>query len=69
MDMTYLFTALVWSSIGLGFFLYGKKQQKFIPLIGGLCLMGMSYLIRTPLNLSLGSLAVIAAIYFTRNMG
>ena len=68
MTSTYLFTALLWGSIGLGFAAYGKKQKKAIPLTGGILLMSVSYFIRTPLNLSIVSLAIIAGIYFIQKM-
>ena len=66
MDYTYLFAALLWGSVGLGFFIYGKKQRSMIPLIGGILLMAVSYAFRTPLSLSLVSLAIIAGVYVMR---
>ena len=68
MDATYLFAALVWSSVGFGFFVYGKKQGKLVPLVGGLLLMGITYAIRTPLTLSFAGLGIIGAMYFLRNV-
>lgn len=66
MDYTYLFAALLWGSIGMGFFIYGKKQKSLYPLIGGILLMGISYVIRTALYLSLASMAIIGGIYVMR---
>jgi len=63
MDTGYLFAALVWGSIGMGFFIYGKKKKRIVPLVGGIVLMGISYLIKTPLSLSCVSLVLIAGIY------
>ena len=40
-----LFTDLIFSSIGLGYFIYGKKSTDFNFLIFGIILMGYSYLI------------------------
>ncbi|MFC1486034.1 hypothetical protein ACFL55_03300, partial [Candidatus Latescibacterota bacterium] len=68
MTSSYIFTALLWSSIGFGFFIYGKKQKAIIPLVGGILLMGISYAVRTPLNLSLVSAAIIAGIVVARKM-
>ena len=68
MDATYLFAALVWSSVGFGFFVYGKKQRKLIPLIGGLLLMGITYAIRIPLTLSFAGLVIIGTMYLLRNI-
>ena len=66
MDFTYLFAALLWGSIGLGFFIYGKKQKSMIPLVGGVLLMAVCYVVRTTLILSLASMAIIAGMYVMR---
>ncbi len=47
-----LFASLVVSSVGLGFFLYGKKQARFPQLLTGLALMGLPYFVTTPLAMS-----------------
>lgn len=63
MDSSYIFAAFFWGTVGFGFFIFGKKQKSIVPLIGGILLMGISYVIRTALNLSLISIAIIVAIY------
>ena len=68
MDAGYLFAALVWGSVGLGFTIYGKKQQAIIPLIGGILLIGLTYIIRTGMMLSLVSIVIIAAIIGLKNL-
>lgn len=45
MTGTYLFLGLVFSSIGLGYFIYGKKQALFMPLICGVLLMVYPYFV------------------------
>lgn len=42
---TYLILSLIFSSIGLGFFLYGKKAKKRVPLLCGIVLMFYSYFV------------------------
>ena len=51
MDSTSLFLGLIFGSIGMGFFIYGKKQKKGIPLISGLVLCGIPYFISNTLLL------------------
>lgn len=68
MEPGYLFAALLWGSIGLGFFIYGKKRKSPVHLIGGILLMGITYIVRTAGYLSLVSIAIIAGIYVTRKM-
>ena len=38
-DTSYLLISLVFSSIGLGYFIYGKKQKHTIAYYSGLCLI------------------------------
>jgi hypothetical protein len=57
-----LFASLIWGSFGLGFAIYGKKQRSTAPWVGGLLLMGMSYLISSALYMSLVGVALVAGI-------
>jgi hypothetical protein len=61
----YLVVSLIWSSVGLGFFIYGKKQQLLIPLFGGLILIGVSYFIESALYMSFAAVA----IYWLKKQG
>jgi hypothetical protein len=57
-----LFASLIWGSIGMGFAIYGKKQQATAPLLGGVILMALSYFIGSALYMSLAGGAVVAGI-------
>jgi hypothetical protein len=61
---SYLFAALIWGSIGMGFAIYGKKQRALAPLLGGILLMGISYLISSALLMSLVGVALVVGILF-----
>ena len=41
----WLFLSLALSSVGLGLFLYGKKQARIPQLIGGILLMGYPFFV------------------------
>lgn len=43
MDTTALLWGLLFSSIGLGYFMYGRKQHRPMPLLCGLSLMIYPY--------------------------
>ena len=60
----YLFAALIWGSIGMGFAIYGKKQKALAALVGGIVLIGITYLISSPLYMSLVGVAIVAAMRF-----
>jgi len=65
-----LFASLIWGSIGMGFAIYGKKQRSAVPLVGGILLMGISYLIASALWMSLVGAALIAGIVWVgRHVG
>ena len=66
MSMSSLLWGLLFGSAGLGFFLYGKKQQAVVPLLCGLALMVFPYFVsNTILLVTIG--AVLTALpYFVR---
>ena len=57
-----LFASLIWGSIGLGFAIYGKRQKAMAPLVGGILLMAISYLIGSALTMSLVGVVLVAGI-------
>jgi hypothetical protein len=57
---------LLFGSIGLGYFIYGKKQKAAVPLVCGLALMLFPYFVSN-IMLLVGIGALLAAIpYFLR---
>ncbi|WP_151779032.1 amino acid transport protein [Acinetobacter bereziniae] len=52
MNSTTLFFGLIFSSIGLGYFIYGKKQKMIVPFICGIALMIFPYFIENNLLIS-----------------
>ena len=68
-DTSFLFASLVWGSVGLGYFIYGKKQQSLSPMIGGIVMMIVSYLIGSALWMSLVCLGILGAVYFFMKRG
>lgn len=45
MNPAILLWGVVFSSIGLGFFIYGKRQQRLVSLLCGLALMIFPYFV------------------------
>ena len=61
-----LLWGLLFGSIGLGFFIYGRKQHAVVPLICGLALMVFPYFVsNTMLLVGIGAV-LIAIPYFLR---
>ena len=55
---------VLFSSVGLGFFLYGKKQKAVVPLVCGLLLMVLPYFVSNVMLLVAASVALIVAPYY-----
>jgi len=66
MSMSSLLWGLLFGSIGLGFFLYGKKQQVIVPLFCGLALMIFPYFVSNTFLLVAIGAALTALPYFVR---
>ncbi len=60
---SFLFASLVWGSIGLGYFIYGKKQQSISAMAGGILMMVAAYFVGSVLAMSLVSLLIIVGVY------
>ena len=66
LSMSSLLWGLLFGSAGLGFFLYGKKQQAVVPLFCGLALMIFPYFVSNTILLVAIGAALIALPYFIR---
>ena len=64
-----LVASLIWGAVGMGFFVYGKKQQSMVPLFGGLLIIGISYFIDSALTMSLAAIALLAGVYWLKKQG
>ncbi|WP_228488422.1 hypothetical protein [Caenimonas koreensis] len=62
--------AILWSvlfgSIGLGYFMYGRKQKATVPLVCGLLLMVYPYVIANTIALVVIGVVLSAVPYFVR---
>ncbi|MFK4048567.1 amino acid transport protein [Acinetobacter venetianus] len=66
MNATQLFLGVIFSSIGLGYFLYGKKQKMTVPLVCGLVLMLFTYFIDNTIIISVIGIVLSILPYFLR---
>jgi hypothetical protein len=57
---------LLFGSIGLGFFIYGRKQRAVVPLFCGLALMIFPYFISNAILLVAIGVGLIAIPYFLK---
>ena len=66
MNTAQLIWGVVFGSIGLGYFVYGKKQRATVPLLCGLALMTFPYFISNTILLVLVGTVLSAVPYFVR---
>jgi predicted membrane protein len=66
MNTSLLLWSLLFSSIGLGFFVYGKKQKAVVPLFCGLGLMIYPYFVSSTLLLVAIGVVLSVLPYFVR---
>jgi len=66
MDTASIFWGLLFGSIGAGFFIYGKKQGKPVPLLCGIALAVLPYFVSNLLGLVTVGIVLCAIPYFYR---
>ncbi len=66
MNASQLLLGVLFSSIGLGYFIYGKTQKVIIPFICGLILMIFPYFIENTWIIFLVGSVLVGIPYFIR---
>jgi predicted membrane protein len=61
-----LIWGMVFGSVGLGFFIYGKKQKAAVPLLVGIALFIFPYFMSDVYLLVLTGTALVVTPYFVR---
>jgi hypothetical protein len=61
-----LIWGVIFGSIGLGFFVYGKKQKAIIPLLSGIGLMVVPYFISNMYILILSGIVLVVLPYIIK---
>jgi hypothetical protein len=61
-----LMWGMIFGSIGLGFFIYGKKQRAVVPLLSGMALMVFPYFVSNIYVLIAVGIVLMALPYFIR---
>lgn len=61
-----LFWGILLGSIGVGYFIYGKRQQMMVALLAGVALMVLPWFIASTLWLLVAGVVVMAVPWFVR---
>jgi hypothetical protein len=62
-NSNFLFASLLWGSVGFGYWIYGKKQREMMPMVGGVAMISVSYLVNSWLLMTLLCLAMMVAVF------
>ena len=68
-DPNTLWASMLWGAVGSGYFIYGKKQGRPVPLVGGLVMIGATYFCETALVMSVVGVALTAGIWWLTKQG
>jgi predicted membrane protein len=66
LNESWLLWGLLFGSIGMGFFAYGKRQRAVVPLVCGLGLMVFPYFVSNTILVVVIGVVLIAIPYFIR---
>jgi len=61
-----MFWGVLFGGIGLGYFIYGKKQKKLIPFWVGIALFALPYLFSSVLLLVIVGIILMSVPYFIK---
>ena len=65
-DSSLLLWGMLFGTIGWGFFSYGRKQKRTVPLIVGLALFALPYIIVNLYTLIIVGVVLMIVPYFVR---
>jgi hypothetical protein len=66
MDASSLLWGLLFGSIGMGYFIYGKKQGRTVAMVSGIGLMAFTYFVTNSILIVLIGIVLMALPYFFR---
>jgi predicted membrane protein len=61
-----LIWGVIFGAVGLGFFTYGKRQQAIVPLISGIALFVLPYLISNVYVLVIAGIVFVVLPFFLK---
>jgi hypothetical protein len=69
LDEHFLFASVIWGGVAGGYLFYARKQREIMPLIGGIAMMAVSFMIASWFWMSLASIGIMVAVYSLMKRG
>jgi len=66
LDESWLLWGMLFGSIGIGYFIYGKREKVIVPMVCGLVLMVFPYFVEGTITLIAIGVALAVTPYFVR---
>ncbi|MGI2170822.1 hypothetical protein ACROAE_11635 [Shewanella sp. MF05960] len=66
MDATMMMWSVLFGAIGMGYFVYGKRQRAIVPLCVGMTLCVYPYFVASVTSLLIIGVVLVAIPYFIR---
>ena len=69
LNVHFLFASFVWGSIGIGYCIYGKRQQSIVPFFAGVLMLVASHFINSALLMSLACIGLMVVVHLLVKQG
>ena len=69
LDANFLFASLLWGSVGGGYLIYARKQREIAPLLGGVAMIVVSFVVTSWFWMTVICLALMAGVWQMRRLG
>jgi len=69
LDEHFIFASMFWGAVAGGYLLYARKQREIMPLVGGVAMMVVSFMVASWVWMSLTSIAIMVAVWWLCRRG
>ncbi len=69
LDEHFMFASMFWGAVSGGYLLYARKQREITPLIGGVAIMAVSFMVTSWFWMSLICIALMFGVYYQMKRG
>jgi hypothetical protein len=69
LDEHFMFASMFWSAVAGGYLLYARKQRETTPLLGGVAMMAVSFMVASWFWMSLICIGLMFGVYYRMKRG